>query len=242
MSLRRSAHRRARRSPTAIVAVIGAAALATVLGTGCSAWPFRDNDRSSIITPGMRVATIRERGLKAANGTSADQLAACEELAQQIRTEPDPIVRRSIQETISRFDVPLATAVLLAGLNDEDRGVRTTCCRLLGQRQAAEAVAPLSQIVAADSDPEVRMAAVAALGKYRSTESVRGLVPAIKDRDPAMQFAGVKAMQSASGEKLGNDVAAWRQYAESLPSVPTPGLGGVEVNIAQQPGDGTSVR
>ncbi|HMO85056.1 MAG TPA: hypothetical protein PKC18_09080, partial [Lacipirellulaceae bacterium] len=67
-------------------------------------------------------------------------------------------------------------------------------------------------------------------------------VPAIKDRDPAMQFAGVKAMQSASGEKLGNDVAAWRQYAESLPSVPTPGLGGVEVNIAQQPGDGTSVR
>ena len=102
---------------------------------GCQLWPFRDNERTSIITPAMRAASIREIGARADDATEAEQLAMCEELAQQIRTEPDPIVRRAIQETIAEFETPLASAVLLAGLNDDDRDVRTACCRLLGQRK-----------------------------------------------------------------------------------------------------------
>ena len=219
---------------------LGAIAAGVVALAGCQLWPFRDNDRTSIITPAMREASIREMGARADNATEGDQLAMCEELAQQIRTEPDPLVRRAIQETIAEFRVPLASAVLVAGLNDDNRDVRTVCCRMLGQRQDPAGLAPLSRIVGADADAEVRMAAIDALGKYKSPASVQALAAAVKDRDPAMQYAGVQAMKNASGEDLGNDVEAWRQYAERV--APTRSQSGAEVNVAQQPGDASTVR
>jgi HEAT repeat protein len=220
-----------------LATALRACALAAVVigSSGCQAWPFRDNERTSIITPAMRAASIREMGLRAEDSTDAEQLAMCEELAQQIRTEPDPLVRRAIQESIAEFQAPLASAVLVAGLNDEDRDVRTVCCRLLGRRQDPAGVTPLSRIVSVEADAEVRMAAIDALGKYKSRDAVVGLAAAIKDRDPAMQYAGVQAMKSASGEDLGNDVADWRAYAEQLTPVESPS--GREINVAQQPGD-----
>jgi HEAT repeat protein len=208
--------------------------MCTLALTGCQLWPWQDNDRTSIITPAMRVASIREMGARARDASSADQLTMCEELAQQIRTEPDPIVRRAIQESIAKFDAPLASSVLLAGLNDDDRDVRTTCCRLLSKRQDPAAVAPLCRIVGADADMEVRMAAIDALGKFKTTEAQVGLAAAIKDRNPALQYAGVKALKAASGQDLGNDVEAWRQYAETLtPASPI----GANTNLARTPGD-----
>jgi HEAT repeat protein len=220
-----------------------AAMLGLMTLTGCQLWPWNDNERTSIITPAMRVASIREIGARADDAASADQLSMCEELAQQIRTEPDPIVRRAIQESIAKFDAPLASAVLIAGLNDDDRDVRTACCRLLGNRKDPQAVQPLSRIVGAEADMEVRMAAIDALGKYESTDAVVGLAAAIKDRDPALQYAGVKAMKSASGKDLGNDVEAWRQYAATLtPTSPSSPMSGSEVNIARTPSGEPGVR
>ena len=70
-------------------------------------------------------------------------------------------------------------------------------------------------------------------------EAVLGLSAAIKDRDPALQYAGVQAMKSASGQDLGNDVEAWRQYASTL--APAAPLGG-ETNVAQQPGEPSTLR
>jgi HEAT repeat protein len=207
---------------------------------GCQLWPWRDNEHTSIITPDMRAASIREFGPRAEDATDSERLSMCEELAKQIRTEPDPICRRAIQETIAEFDVPLASAVLVAGLSDQDRDVRTVCCRMLAKRQDQSAIAPLSRMVAADADAEVRMAAIDALGKFKSPAAVQGLAAAVKDRDPAMQYAGVEAMKTASGEDLGNDVAAWRQYADTLPQ--NPALGAGEVNIATQPGAQGTIR
>jgi hypothetical protein len=223
-----------------------AALLGLVTLAGCQLWPWRDHENTSIITPAMRVASIREIGARADDAASADQLTMCEELAQQIRTEPDPIVRRAIQESIAKFDAPLASAVLIAGLSDDDRDVRTACCRLLGSRKDPQAVQALSRIVGAEADMEVRMAAIDALGKYDSNDAVAGLAAAIKDRDPALQYAGVKAMKSASGKDLGNDVEAWRQYAATLtptsPSTPSTPMSGSEVNIARTPSGEPGVR
>lgn len=229
-------------SPIRLPAPVRACAVVLGLATlaGCQLWPFGDNERTSIITPAMRVASIREIGARAGDAGSDDQRTMCEELAQQIRTEPDPIVRRAIQESIAKFDAPLASAVLIAGLSDADRDVRTACCRLLGSRKDPQAVPSLSRIVGAEPDMEVRMAAIDALGKYDSNEAVVALSAAIKDRDPALQYAGVKAMKTASGKDLGNDVEAWRQYAATLtPGSPT---SGGEVNIARTPSGEPGVR
>lgn len=190
--------------------------LAGVLGAalpGCALWPWATKDRTTIITPAMRVASIREMAPVARDATDADQAAMCEQLAQQIRTEPDPIVRRAIQETISECKTPLAATVLVAGLQDDDPEVRIACCRMLGRRADPATVGPLSRVVGADAEADVRMAAVDALGQIKSPDSVRGIAAALQDRDPALQFAGVEAMKRVSDADLGNDVQAWRQYA-----------------------------
>jgi HEAT repeat protein len=204
-------------------------AVFTVLtASGCALWPWGAKERTSVITPGMRMASIREFGPRGRDADDAEQARICEQLAQQIRTEPDPIVRKTIQETIGEFRTPLASAVVLAGLNDDDRDVRVTCCRLLGERADPATIEPLSKLVATDSDLDVRLAAVDALGLMKSNATVPGLAAALKDRDPAMQLAGVEAMKSVTGkEDLGNDVEAWREYAATI----TPAAA-----VAAQPG------
>lgn len=213
------------------VALVG---LSLFAAAGCSGWPWRHKDRTTFITPPMRVAAIREIGVRNRRLEVAKQQEACQQLAAQIRTEPDPIVRRAIQETVAEFKTPLADAILMAGLSDSDREVRIVCCRLIGERQTDAAVEKLCQMVSTDDDIDVRTSAVEALGHYKSDAAMRGLAAALKDRDPAMQYAGVLAMKSSTGEDLGNDVSAWRQYAESHSGDASPAA-----SIARQPGDTT---
>ena len=182
-------------------------------------WPFGvEKDRTSLITPAMRTAAIRELGPRSRKADVAEQQQICQQLAQQIQTEPDPIVRKAIQDTIARFDSQLASAVLLAGLNDNHREVRLACCRHLGQRKEVTSVDGLKKLVTSDEDIDVRLAAVDALGTIGTPAGIEGISVALEDRDPALQFAAVNAMQAASGADLGNDVSAWRQYAASLKS------------------------
>lgn len=214
-------------SPAAVAALLLAPA------AGCQLWPWGGKDRTTIITPGMRAASIREMGPRSRDAEADEQNRVCEQLATQIRTEPDPIVRRAIQETVAEFQTPMASAMLLAGLNDEDRDVKVTCCRLLGKRKEPKAVDPLSKLVTNDADLDVRLAAVDALGAMETKASIVGLAAALKDRDPAMQYAGVEAMKKVSEQDLGNDVQAWRQYADSIAG-PAPAA-----SIAAQPADTT---
>ena len=89
---------------------------------------FPEKDRTSIITPSMRIAAIREIGTSAEKSDQNEQNQLTQQLASQIQTEPDPLVRQAIQESISEFSAPLARSVLIAGLQDEDIDVRVTCC------------------------------------------------------------------------------------------------------------------
>ncbi|HEX6962689.1 MAG TPA: HEAT repeat domain-containing protein [Lacipirellula sp.] len=214
--------------PQALASVV---VLLLTLAVGCQFLPV-NRDKTSMITPAMRMASIREFGPRGREADAAEQARICEQLAQQIRTEPDPIVRKTIQETIAEFNTPLAGAVLLAGLNDEDMEVRMTCCRLLGRRGDQNAIGPLTKLVSSDPELDVQLAAVDALGEMKTPAAIQGLAVALKDRDPAMQFAGVESMKKVSGEDLGNDVEAWRQYADNA-------LSNAQSNtaIAAQPAD-----
>jgi len=181
---------------------------------GCQAWPFGAKERTSIITPAMRTAAVQEMAARADRADSAEQLRLTDQLAMQIRTEPDPLVRQAIQATIAEFPTPLALDVLIAGLQDDDLDVRLTCCRKLGQRSEPRAIQSLSSALKNDEELDVRLAAVDALGQIHSPESIPALATALNDRDPALQYAGVQALQAISNQDFGNDVEAWRQYAE----------------------------
>jgi HEAT repeat protein len=197
-------------------------------------WPFDPPERTTLITPAMRVSAIQE-SVARARSSGVGQLDLCRQLATQIRTEPDPIVRRTIQEAMGEFDTQLAQAVLEAGLNDDNLDVQVTCCRILGERGKRSAIQGLSRVINTATDDEARLAAVDALGQIDAPESIAAIALALKDNDPALQYAGVQAMQNISTEDLGNDVHAWREYAR------TQAPDDSETAVAKQPG-GTSSR
>ena len=205
--------------------------IALLLSTagGCSVWPYGQKERSSVITPGMRMAAIREIGAQAPDTGEAEQNQLCVQLAQQIQAEPDPLVRQEIQNAVAAFSTPLAQRMLLAGLNDEDREVRLTCCYRLAERAEPETLAALREAMVADPDLDVRLAAIDALAKIQTSETVAALGTALNDRDPAVQYAAVQALKNASGEDFGNDVSAWQQYIAtgSAPEKP-------DVSVAQR--------
>ncbi len=189
------------------------AALFLIVATGCASWPFHAKERTSILTPGMRVSSIQEMAARANDVDSAQQARLSEQLATQIRTEPDPLVRKAIQETIAEYSTPLAHDVLVAGLSDDDLDVRLACCLKLGERSETSSTQVLRRVLENEDELDVRLAAVDALGKIPSKESVAALAVALKDRDPAMQYAGVQSLRAISGLDLGNHVEAWREYA-----------------------------
>ena len=207
-------------------------AVLAVTAWGCASLPFdppplfREKEKTSIITPAMRADAIREIAARADRADAAEQARYSEQLATQIQSESDPLVRQAIQETISNFETPLARAVLLAGLRDSDLDVRVTCCQMLQTRSHPEVIEGLRTVVEHDDELDVRLAAVTALGHIRSPASVAALAVAVKDRDPAMQYAGVQSLKAISGQDLGNDVEAWRQYATSDQP---------EISVAEQP-------
>lgn len=193
-----------------------------IAAAGCASLPFQEKERTSIITPAMRIAAIREAGARARDADSTEQTRSVEELVAQIRTERDPLVRRAIQESMAEYQTPLARDVLIAGLKDDDLDVQLTCCRKLGTRAEPDTVAALRGVLETAEELDLKLAATDALGKINTPESIEALSLAVKDRDPALQYAGVEALKSLSGQDLGNDVKAWQQFTEQGQSVVQP--------------------
>ena len=194
---------------------------------GCSLWSG-SRERTSIVTPGMRISAVREIGARADKADMAEQQQTCEQLARQIQTEPDPLVRLEIQNTVAAFKAPLAQRMLVAGLSDEDVDVRLTCCYRLAERAELATIGPLRDAMTSDENLDVRLAAIDALARIQSNETVSALGTALDDRDPAVQYAALQALKSATGEDYGNDVSAWQQYVSGqTPTKP-------EISVAER--------
>jgi HEAT repeat protein len=166
----------------------------------------------SYATPAKRVAEVERIGAQAAESDMPRQEQLSLELAKKIQTEPDPLVREAILRAASQFRTQMAGRMLVLALHDTDPYVRQTACRLVSQRGDASALAELGRVAKSDADVDVRLAATRALGDLGSASAVPFLSAGLEDRDPAIQLATVESLKLASGEDLGNDVGAWREW------------------------------
>jgi HEAT repeat protein len=183
--------------------------------TGCSLWPFAEKDRTPYVTPASRVTAIQQLGAQADGADVAAQQELATQLAGQIQTERDPLVREAIIRAAAQMHAPMADRILLAALNDSDSFVRQTACKLVGRRGDVSAVAALGNVAQDDVDIDVRLAATRALGELRHASAVPYLSTGLHESDPAIQLAAVHSLKLASGEDLGNDVGAWREWVAS---------------------------
>ncbi len=196
--------------------------IALPLSTGCQISsginrfnPFYNPKLTSYITPSQRIEAA-ELIAKEADGTDSEsQTEQVRTLANKLTSEPDPLVREALLKACAKYNVDLARKALIAGLNDENLYVRTTCCRELGRLGVSEAANDLSRVAMEDKDFDVRVAAARALGKTGNQEEARkGLLTVLEDRNPAMQLAGVEAMRDLTGQNLGYNVAAYVALAK----------------------------
>jgi len=145
--------------------------------------------------------------------SESDEQQALASLARQLRSETDPLVRLEIVKTVTKFKSSGVDNVLQLGLQDADVEVRVACCDALGERKTALGTQLLADVLGSDTSIDVRLAATRALGNSKDPAAVDALALALEDANPALQYRAVQSLKQASGENLGDDVNAWRQYA-----------------------------
>ncbi|HEV3137820.1 MAG TPA: HEAT repeat domain-containing protein [Pirellulales bacterium] len=169
-----------------------------------------------VASPAERIKSLEELAQKAPTTPDPGQREMiCRDLAQQIRKEPDSTLRGEILRTLAAYGGTTATAVLHVAVQDSDADVRIIVCDLWGRRSDSEAAQVLADMLASDSNKDVRMAAARALGQSHDPIAKRALGAVLNDTDPAMQHRAMVSLQSSTGKDLGTDVDRWRQYVKT---------------------------
>ena len=102
------------------------------------------------------------------------------------------------------------TSALLMLLDSPQSSVRAQATLSLGLVKANVAMPPITDLLAADPDPQVRTAAAFALGRIGSTASTLPLVAALDDPAPLAAGSARAALARIHGRDLGPDAESWR--------------------------------
>lgn len=185
-------------------------------------------DMLNIKTPADRIKELKQLAKAAPKKKPEEQQQVVDALAKEFQQESDPILRRHLLRTLAAYPPPAAGAVIVGALSDSDAETRRTACKCLGMRGGQQAISELTRVVSSDTEDNVRIAAVRALGETRDTSALTPLAEALVDPDPALKSKAREALTAVSGRDYGNDVQAWREYAKNGKT------DAPEVNIAER--------
>jgi HEAT repeat protein len=186
--------------------------------TGFVTRPFKPKTAEEALhikTPEGRRKELRELAKTAGQKSAAEQEQVARDLAAEIRNESDPLMRRQILRAAAACQTPLGFAIVVGGTNDSDLEVRRVACHCLGTRGGPEAVQELVRVANSDTDADVRIAAIRALGETRDSKAMPVLAEALADLNPAVQHRARESLRSVSGRDYGENVEAWREYAKT---------------------------
>ncbi len=179
-------------------------------------------DKTSYQTPGKRIERLQQVAREAAGRTPAEQERLAVQLGQQLQNEQDPIVREQVVRALAPLQAPTAARLLGAALQDADMQVRIAAVEAIAERGGPGAVQVLSGVVQGETTLDVWLAAARALGELEDPAAMPALAMALESPDPALQYRAMQSLKQATGEDFGDDVAAWRQYAQGTTPTPKP--------------------
>ncbi|QDV68152.1 HEAT repeat protein [Rosistilla carotiformis] len=99
-------------------------------------------------------------------------------------------------------------------LSDESIKVRMAVCDVLATRDEARSTQLLGETIGSESNEDVQMAAIAAVGKHRSPEAAQALKASLRSRNPAVRVASVESLGECTGKNLGEDPQVWVAYLD----------------------------
>jgi len=143
-----------------------------------------------------------------------EQVRHAEALGTNIAETKDMVLQLELVRTLAVFDVPEAIPGLRQASESDLPEVRIAACRAWEIQSSPERVEILLQRVAGDTNLDVRIAAMRALGTCRSTAAQplirESLVDLLDDDDPAIQYAAVQSLEASSELDLNANIQLWK--------------------------------
>lgn len=126
-------------------------------------------------------------------------------------SDEDASVRGASVRAIGRHGDPEHAPMLIASLDDEDDFVRLEATRGLQRIHSNDAIDPLLERMdeANEKNIDIRATAADALGQYRQTEVVLGLISGLGDSRLAVNNRVQHSLMILTGQNLGLDRRAW---------------------------------
>lgn len=98
-------------------------------------------------------------------------------------------------------------------MKDESKYVREQAADALGKIGDTRATGPLIAALE-DKESDVRAKAARALGKIGDKRAVEPLIAALEDERSYVRKQAAEALSKITGEDLGKDLRAWREWRE----------------------------
>ncbi len=131
------------------------------------------------------------------------------------RKRPEPVATRAvICRTLGELGRPEGREVLLRAVDDPEPLVRSAACRALGKVGTPDDATTMARVMAADNDPDCRIAAIEGIGTLRASDPRINavLVDGMQSPDPAIRLASYNALRSISNQELGPDPKQWKAW------------------------------
>jgi len=125
---------------------------------------------------------------------------------------PDAAVARGAAQALHQFPGPEALAALSRLLDHPDAQVRGEVLSGLTARDEPGVEDLFKRAAERDASPDLRAAAVMALGKYREPELVPWLIGLLKEAPEATRAAIVQVLSQRTGQTLGTNPDAWQRW------------------------------
>lgn len=103
-------------------------------------------------------------------------------------------------------------ALIEAMKRDKDTLVRCDAVKALLKYNDRAMIPEFARVARSDRDSEVRQSAVNAIGALGGKEAVPDLIDALRDRDASVVFTASERLTDLTGQKLGLNQQAWREW------------------------------
>lgn len=160
-----------------------------------------------------RIAMISGEAAAARAAPPDGQEQFTRRLIDVLLSEHDGRVRARIVEEAATFQTTAALAICRGGGGDPDPRVRAATCGVWERLGGPEAIAILAARGREDPDLGVRLRAIGGLGGLGDEQAIEALLSLLDDTDPAVQGRVCRALEEATGLRLGNDPQVWRRWA-----------------------------
>ena len=171
--------------------------------------------------PAERMAQIRTLGENAKDVPAAERERYATTLAEVIGDESDALIRREAVLAIAHYPCDTAKKALLQASADSDRDVREASVTAWRNYGGDEGVDALIQMLSKESDLDIRIETIDALGSLKNPKAVAALEAPLSENDPALQHYSVLALQKITGSKA-TSPEAWLVYCRERGELPQP--------------------